>query len=128
MNDPVFKKLLDQASEPFRASAYYDPSGDCIEFFLSNEPFEAKRLDKWVTVYFGLATGEVVGSLIKDVHCLLAKYPGLNIEIDGGKVKIAHMLRAPAWSTGDDVARKTYKDIIDRVDSVDHLTADLQLV
>lgn len=59
-------KLLSEAQKrtPFRPMSTYDPDGDCFEFFVSDEPFRAERLDKWVTVYYGRVSKDVVGSLI----------------------------------------------------------------
>src|ERR1019366_2848141 len=36
----------------FKPMACYNPAGDCIEFLVSNEPYYAKRMDGWVTVYY----------------------------------------------------------------------------
>lgn len=99
----------------FKPSAYYDPDGDCVEFFASNEDFKAERLDRWVTVYFGAESGEVVGSMIKDIRVLFREHPGLNIEIEeDGKVCLSHLLRATAWKAGDPVVQRTYKVLISK--------------
>ena len=49
--------LDDLATEPFpkafEAHAIYNPDGDCIEFFISNESFIAERVDDLVSVYYG---------------------------------------------------------------------------
>ena len=103
-------------SEPFVPSAYYDADGDCVEFLISNEPFYGQRLDRWVTVYEHMDTGEVVGSLIKDVGKLWAAYPGLNIEVTDGRVRISHMLRAAGWLQGDEVKQRVYKKLIEEAE------------
>lgn len=66
-------------ADPFRPMAYYDPDGDCIEVFFSNDHFVGKRLDKWVTVYINPEKNEIIGSLIKDVSKLMRQFPGLAI-------------------------------------------------
>lgn len=124
--DERTRRILDLAlpDRPFRPMARYDKNGDCIEFFITSEPFTGHRLDKWVTVYTGRKSREVVGSFIKDVGKLLRAYPGLDIEIKGGKVLLSHILRAPAWSEGDPVKKQTYKAVIEKADKL-KVTLDL---
>lgn len=105
------------ADGSFSPIALYNADGDCIEFHLSNESYYAKRLDGWVTVYYGEDTGEVVGGVIKGVReSLLPRFPGLRIDIKGNRVAIACILRAPAYETGDAVKQKTYEAVIRKVE------------
>ena len=60
----------------FKPIVTYDRDGDCIEFFISNNPFYAKRMDSLVTVYYSQETGEIVGSLIKGVSRYIKKRGG----------------------------------------------------
>lgn len=121
--EAVMTDFADRLGE-FEPAAFYDPDGDCIEFLASPEPYKRHRLDKWVTVYQGRDSNDIVGSLIKNVRELLKKYPGLDIEVRGGRVYLAHIFRAPAWSEGDPVKRSTYRALIAKLDSL-NLTADL---
>lgn len=109
--------------EPFKPCAYYDKDGDCIEFFFSNERSYGKRLDSWVTVYRSRKTDEIVGGLLKGLHRLMRRYPGLDIEIKDGQVEVACILRAPAWAQGDPVSKKTYGDVIRQAEEIG-LTAE----
>lgn len=111
---------------PWAPAAHYDPDGDCVEFFFTNEPFRGRRLDRWVTVYYGRTTGDVVGSCIKDIRRLLDAYPGLNIDIHGERVLVSFLLRAPAWSSSDEVVRKTYKLVIEKAEFAE-LEAELAM-
>lgn len=97
----------------FKPFAYYDPDGDCIEFFVSDEPYCAERIDKWATVYHGDTSGHIIGSLIKGVTELLRRNPGCRIDIECGRIKLCHILRARAWSVGDEVAMRHYKKMIE---------------
>lgn len=54
--------------QQFKPCAYYDESGDCIEFMLSQAPFLAKRINNRVTIYLDEKTGNVSGGLIKDIR------------------------------------------------------------
>jgi hypothetical protein len=69
--------ILANLNSPFELSAEYDPDGDCIEFFADNVPFNAKRLDDWVTMYVAEADGRLVGCLVKRVKRLLHDNPNL---------------------------------------------------
>lgn len=102
---------------PFVPFAEYEPAGDCIEFFLSNEPFYGKRLDGWVTVYYGENSGEVVGGLIKGIKTsLLPRFPGLKIDIVGDSVRVVFLLRAPALQMNDPEKQAVYKAMIDKTE------------
>jgi hypothetical protein len=104
---------MGDSAPPFSPCAYYDRDGDFIESFVRDEGFKGQRLDKWVTVYIGRESGEIVGSCVKDVRKLMALYPGLDIEIEeGDEVALSYILRAPAWSEGDPVKLKTYRALI----------------
>ncbi|NUQ63139.1 MAG: hypothetical protein HUU20_11735 [Pirellulales bacterium] len=95
--------LLAQPAERFKATATYDPDGDCIEFLVSPDPFYAERVDDLVTVYYSQATNEVIGSLVKGVRrfckTIVQQMPGFKIEICDGRVSLAHIFRARLWST-----------------------------
>ena len=106
-----YEKYLSEgvtSAEAFRPAAFYNHDGDCIEFFFSNEPFKAERLDSLVTVYRGRDSNEVVGSLIKGVSKLvkgiLKRAPGFKIEIRDGRVKLEYLIMACLWSSERDPA------------------------
>lgn len=114
--------------EPFKPFAVYNADGDCIEMHLDNEPYYARRLDGWVTVFYSEQTGEVVGAMLKGVTTsLLERFPGLRILIDGSQVRIAMLLTGPLSLTDDRVKQKTYKAVIDKAQALD-LRAELQCV
>ncbi|HZW09296.1 MAG TPA: hypothetical protein VFF69_05275 [Phycisphaerales bacterium] len=98
---------------PFEPGAYYDPDGDCLEFFLTNEAFKGERLDKWVTVYRGRRSGKIVGSMIKNVRELLERNPGLAIQIRSKPIQIWQFLRAPQFSATSEVAVRVYEEMIE---------------
>lgn len=112
-------------SQPFSAFAEYDPDGDCLEFIAADEAFVGERVDKWVTVYRGRDSGEVVGSLIKNVKELLSKNPGLAIEIRSGPVCLSHILLAPKFSATSELSVRIYRQIIQKADALG-INADLQ--
>src|SRR5258708_1690698 len=96
-NEEFAAKVLEVMGEPgpFAPAAYYDPDGDCIEFFASPDNFYAERVDDLLTVYYSERTGEVVGSLLKGIKrlCghLLKRLPGLEIEVKNGPIKLSHI-------------------------------------
>ena len=112
--------------EEFTPTVYYDHDGDCIELFVSDEPFRGKRLDKWVTVYFGRDCNDVVGSLIKNVREILTEFPGMDIDIHGRSILLSHMLRGPAYAASDEVQKKTYRSLLEKLDRA-NLAAELEL-
>ena len=94
-------KIASSAGQ-FKPGAHYDPDGDCIEFLIEPHDFYAERIDDLITVYYSRETNEIIGSLIKgvSVFCkkLLDKYPGFIVEVQDGKVYLAHLFRAYLWS------------------------------
>jgi hypothetical protein len=106
---------LAQDAPAFQPSAAYDSDGDCIEFLIKPDPFYAERLDDLVTVYFSQETKEIIGSLIKGVHGLLKKHPGLNIDIQDGRVRLVHLFRASYWNKQDpqQMVSRTYRKLIE---------------
>ena len=108
--------------EPFSS---YNREGDCIEFYFSNEPARAKRLDGYVTVFIGEDSNEIVGGMVKGVHTsLLDRFPGFQAFIESGSAKIVVLLAGPA-STADADLQRYYKPLIDKADHVG-MRADLQ--
>lgn len=112
--------LLARPAEQFRATATYDPDGDCIEFLAKPDAFYAERVDDLVTVYFSQETGEIVGSLIKGVSRFCSdfskKNPGFRIVVEDGPVRLEHIFLARLWSCGQDrkaIKTLTYKKLID---------------
>jgi len=116
--ESVLAELGDIAA--FEPMAEYNPDGDCIEFLVSNEPYYAKILDGWVTVYYGEKSGDVVGAQIKGVvHNLMRQFPGVRIDIEGAEVRLACLLRGPAYEAGDAEKQRTYKAVIEKAENKD---------
>ena len=120
-NEEFAARVMDLASSStgFSPSAYYDPDGDCIEFFAGPDNFHAERIDDLVTVYLSQETGEVIGSLLKGVTALCDKLqerlPGFKIEIQHGKVKLVHMFLAKLWASEvnpNELSTLTYQKLI----------------
>src|SRR5690554_5702983 len=84
----------------FKPSAYYDKHGDCIEFIAKPDPFYAERVDDLLTVYYSQESNEIIGSLIKGVGRLLEQFPGLDIEVQDGRIRLQHLFRAKLWREG----------------------------
>ncbi len=105
LSNKEYENKVDQiasSTNSFKAGAYYDPDGDCIEFLIEPHDFYAERIDDLITVYYSRETNEIIGSLIKGVSSLckklLNKYPGFIVEVQDGKVYLAHLFRAHLWS------------------------------
>ena len=114
-------KFLEIAGEPvpFQPHAVPDKHGDCVEFIAKPDPFYGERIDELVTVYRSQANDEIVGALVKGVSkfCkkMLTQYPGFGIEIEDGKVKLACLFRAQAWTNpkpNDKVYTLVYRNLI----------------
>jgi hypothetical protein len=105
LSDKDFAERVLEVAQPregsFEPVAYYDPDGDCVEFFAKPDPFYAERIDKWVTVYYSHETHEIVGSLVKGVSALLQKIkdrcPGFGISVRDGRVRVDHLFLANLW-------------------------------
>lgn len=87
----------------FTPTAHYNKAGDCVEFIASEDRFYAERIDDLVTVYYSYETREIIGSLIKGIRrlCeqLTERCPGFAVEIQDGRVRLAHLLLARMWAS-----------------------------
>ena len=112
---------LAQGASAFHPTATYDPDGDCIEFLIKPDPFYGERLDDLVTVYYSQETKEIVGSLIKGVSGLLKRHPGLDIDIQDGRVRLVHLFRASYWNKQDpqQTVSRTYRKLIEVAEESD---------
>ena len=66
-NDEFAEEVLRMAEQnpQDEPTTTYDPDGNCIEFFVKQEPFYAERVNDLVTIYYSQETDEIIGSLIK---------------------------------------------------------------
>lgn len=106
---------LAQDAPAFRPIATYDPDGDCIEFLARGDAFYGTRVDDLLTVYHSQENDQIIGSLIKGVKGLLEKHPGLRIEVQDGKVRLVHLIRARLWTSHldpKDVLGVAYRKLI----------------
>ncbi len=107
---------LAQDAPAFQPTAVYDLDGDCIEFLSRPDAFFGERVDDLVTVYRSQDHGQIIGSLIKGVRPLLEKHPGLRIEVQDGKVRLVHLIRARLWTSNldpADILSVTYRKLIE---------------
>ncbi|HZK80971.1 MAG TPA: hypothetical protein VFC46_07890 [Humisphaera sp.] len=129
-NSDFAAHLLDLAQDapPFQPIATYDPDGDCIEFLVKPDSFYAERIDDLVTVYYSQESKEIIGSLIKGIHGFLKRHPGLNIDIQDGRVRLVHLFRASFWSKQDpqQIESRTYRRLIEFAEESD-VQAELQI-
>ncbi len=120
-----------QRPTSFSPTAYYNKVGDCVEFIVSSDSYYSVRIDDLVTVYYSYETKEIIGSVIKGVRglCkqLTSQCPGFAIEIENGRIRLAHLLLARMWSTErlDHVRGRTYKKLV-QVAEESKLDAELQ--
>jgi len=107
-----------EGAPSFEPGAYYDPDGDCIEFFAKTGGFYAERIDELLTVYRSRESGEIIGSLVKGISRLFRQMnrhmPGFVVEVHDGEVELQHVLRARLWTATehDQVVVRTYKKIL----------------
>ncbi|MFH0911120.1 MAG: hypothetical protein V1918_06425 [Planctomycetota bacterium] len=67
--DEILKEVKE--SKP---GAYYDPNGDCIFFYATDELPVLDRIDSILTVYRSMESNQIVGFKIKGIAALLEKY------------------------------------------------------
>jgi len=118
--------LYARSASSFKPTASYDADGDCIEFLAKPDPFYAERVDDLVTVYYSQETGEVIGSLIKDVSgfCkqILETMPGFKIVVEDGRVRLEHIFLARLWASQQrptEIATLTYQKLIEVAEETD---------
>lgn len=97
----------------FRAVPHYFPSGDYLNYFLTDERCHAKRLDGVVTVYIGNESGRLVGVKVKGVRHILKTAGAFGIGVDGGSVRLGlfFFVGAAPDTIGRDVDMKWYDQL-----------------
>ncbi len=111
---------LGTPKRPFKPTATYIPSGDCIEFVVAPDDYKAQRLDGLVTVYYSRKTGKVVGGLIKGVKAFCQRVsqhaPGFRISVEVRPLRLEHVFLAQLWTESpnpSDVAIiRVYEELI----------------
>jgi hypothetical protein len=130
--EEVLRKV--EPGRKFEPQVHYDPDGDCIEFFATDEPFFAERIDSLVTVYYGRESREVIGALIKGIRKfvkeIVAAVPGFKIELEDGPTRLEYLFTAKLWHSREApkgsviVTYKKLREVAERADA----KTDLSLV
>jgi len=103
---------LPQPQGKFEATAFYDPDGDCIEFLFASDDYYAERIDDLVTVYYSRSSGELIGSMIKNVKDIERNHPGVfAISVEDGRVVLRHLFVAAAGALNDKAQIQIYKKL-----------------
>lgn len=67
------KELITQTQGDFSPFVLPNEEGDCIEFFVSQKDYYAKRIDDYLTLYLEEETDEVAGFVIKNITRILKR-------------------------------------------------------
>jgi hypothetical protein len=125
------KQVLSRVQKgDFKPFAAYDPEGDCIEFIAAPDPFKAKRIDELVTVYYSRASGEIVGSFIKNVSAFCRdvreRFPGFKIVVKDGRVRLEHLFLVRILSSSPEqipvLEYQKLMDVAERAEAETELT------
>lgn len=118
-NDAELKAIL---AKPFESSAQYDEEGDCVEFFAENVPFNAVRLDDWVTMYVSERDDRLVGCLIKRVQRLFREVANLQeiVLVQDNRMRLDYFFVAAA-------ARLDNKETIHRYNELKRATEGVEV-
>ena len=112
LNDLILRHAR-KPGEPFRPLAYYNPEGDSIEFIFSEEEYTAERIDSFVTVYVGDESGDLVGSVLKDVTLKLRElryeHPEVEVQISDGRVRLECLLKPEKGDLSNPSKRFIYR-------------------
>jgi hypothetical protein len=125
LSDEFAQEMLAGVAErpPIEPRAFYNSDGDCIEFLFADESYYAERVDDLLTVYYGQASREIVGGLIKGAQRFLQQYvreqPGFVIEIEDGSTRLAGIFTAGMWQQADAARGRTYKRLRDTAEEFD---------
>lgn len=102
-NDSFADDVLGLVSpNPTDCHIRYDSDGDILEFVLSRESFFARRINRWVTVYFAQESSQPIGCVLKDfskvLRNIVKKIPGFEAELQRNNVKLNRLLSAQMWA------------------------------
>jgi len=68
-----------EASGEREAGGYYNPEGDCIQFYNVDVPYRRDRVDELLTLYKALDDGRVIGFQLKGVSQLPEEVEAVNV-------------------------------------------------
>ena len=95
--------MLSEIGEPverFEPFAFHNTDGDCIEFFISDRRYYGKRIDEFLTLYLDMETGDIVGSVIKNIQylckILTENCTSISIIVQDHKVQLQHLFQRKA--------------------------------
>ena len=94
MND-AWAELAHQATGRFEPTPIYDPECDTLTLFISDELSELQRIDRYLTLYRSLRTGEVTGCMVWNVRSrLMATVRDFNLGIEADSITLGLLLLA----------------------------------
>ena len=67
------QELVTQVQDEFLPFALPNEDGDCIEFFVSQKDYYAKRIDDYLTLYLEEGTDVIAGFVIKNITRILQR-------------------------------------------------------
>ena len=110
-----FDEIVGETVDRFEPFAYYNPDGDCIEFFIAGEMYYGERIDDFVTVYRDIDTEVIIGFVLKNIKKIFKelseKQPGFSLIIENNKVRIEHLFIAKVLSQSQ--PSRVYKELAD---------------
>ena len=93
--------IFEIAGEPtgnFKPFAFHNKTGDCIEFFVTQDDYFAERVDDYLTLYLEMDTEEIVGFVVKNVKRIVDRLSrqksAMAFVIDDGKAKLRCLFAA----------------------------------
>jgi hypothetical protein len=109
------------STHAFSPSPWYNRTGDCVQFYFSQDESYAQRVDGILTVYRSLRDeNEIVGCKIKGVLSLIKRFGDFNFQLHTGRISLS-MLFIGSLAWGDHSAQDlpnredVYKDLARRI-------------
>lgn len=88
-----------QVEKPFKPHTFYNSSGDSLEFYASDEPRVAERINSLLTVFVSAVDrNKVIGIVIKNIEKHFGQHTQLNFIAKMGRAKIALLVRGVQFS------------------------------
>ena len=98
--DAVFE-ITAQVQGEFKPFVFPNEDGDCVEFFVSQKEYYAKRIDDYLTLYLEEETGEIAGFVVKNITRILDNVSAgmdCSFVIRDGEMCLEAMFAAMVWS------------------------------
>ncbi len=98
INNRNWSEMGSTQASHFEPHPYYDEESDAFTLYIAEDESKRERIDRFLTLYRSIETGELVGCHLKDVKKVLSTFQAYNIGIKTESITLGLLLLAVPWT------------------------------